>query len=108
MESKKDLTYGAMIQVQVKLNASLRKYDKTHSDHGLVPLELGEGITIHEVLRKLGIPAEKVKMLLLNGKGATFDSILSDGDRLALFPPEIAFNMYVAVSFRRDLIEGVE
>jgi len=97
-----------LIRVDIKLNASLRRYDKTNSDHGLVPVELDEGITIHEVLRKLGIPAEKVKMLLLNGKGATFDSILSNGDRIALFPPEIAFNMYVAVSFRRDLIEKVE
>jgi hypothetical protein len=42
---------------------------------------------------------------LLNGRGVDFDSILSNGDRIALFPPEMAFNMYVALSFRRDLIK---
>jgi len=29
-----------------------------------------------------------------------------NGDRIALFPPEMAFNMYVAISFRRDLNNG--
>jgi hypothetical protein len=42
-------------------------------------------------------------MILLNGRGANVDSGLNDGDRVALFPPEMAFNMYVAISFRRDL-----
>jgi hypothetical protein len=42
-------------------------------------------------------------MILVNGKGVGFDSVLNDGDRIALFPPEMAFNMYVALSFRRDL-----
>jgi hypothetical protein len=42
-------------------------------------------------------------MILLNGRGVDSESILSNGDRIALFPPEMAFNMYVAISFRRDL-----
>jgi len=92
-----------MIRIDVKLNASLRRYDRTHSEHGLVPLELGEGATVREVIGELGIPAEKAKMVILNGKGATLDAPLSNGDRVALFPPEMAFNMYVAFSFRRDL-----
>jgi len=92
-----------MIQVDIKLNASLRRYDRTNSKDGLVPLELGEGMTVQEVIGKLGIPLEKVKMVILNGKGASLDTVLSNGDRVAFFPPEMAFNMYVAVSFRRDL-----
>ncbi|MBM4340975.1 MAG: hypothetical protein FJ110_15695 [Deltaproteobacteria bacterium] len=44
-------------------------------------LELGEGATVQEVVRNLGIPLEKVKMMLLNGKGVDSDSILSN-DRL--------------------------
>jgi molybdopterin converting factor small subunit len=92
-----------MIRIDVKLNASLRKYDHTHSEHGLVPLELEEGSTVRQVIGELGIPPEEAKMVILNGKGATLDIQLSDGDRVALFPPEMAFNMYVAFSFRRDL-----
>lgn len=91
------------MQVIVKLHASLRPYGRGDSKSSLFPLEIAEKATIHEVIRTLGIPHEKVRMMLLNGRGVDSDSILSGGDRVALFPPEMAFNMYVALSFRRDL-----
>ena len=91
------------MQVTVKLHASLRPYGRGDSKDGLFPLETVEKATVREVIRELGIPPEKVKMILLNGRGVDFDSILFNGDRIALFPPEMAFNMYVAISFRRDL-----
>jgi molybdopterin converting factor small subunit len=91
------------MQVTVKLHASLRPYGRSDSDGGLFPLETAEKATVREVIRELGIPPEKVRMVLVNGRGVDFDSMLFDGDRIALFPPEMAFNMYVAISFRRDL-----
>ena len=91
------------MQVTVKLHASLRAYGKSDSNNSLFPLETAEKATVREVIRELGIPPEKVRMILLNGRGVDSDSILSNGDRIALFPPEMAFNMYVAISFRRDL-----
>ena len=91
------------MQITVKLHASLRPYGRNDSGGGLFPLEISEKTTVREVIRELGIPPEKVRMILLNGRGADSESILSSGDRVALFPPEMAFNMYVAISFRRDL-----
>jgi sulfur carrier protein ThiS len=91
------------MRITVKLHASLRPYGKSDSKDGLFPLETSEKATVREVIRELGIPPEKVRMILLNGRGVDSDSILSNGDRIALFPPEMAFNMYVAISFRRDL-----
>ena len=91
------------MQITVKLHASLRPYGKSDSKYGLFPLETSEKATVRQVLRELGIPPEKVRMILLNGKGVDSETILSAGDRIALFPPEMAFNMYVAISFRRDL-----
>jgi molybdopterin synthase sulfur carrier subunit len=91
------------MQITVKLHASLRPYGKSDSPNGLFPLETSENTNIREVIRELGIPPEKVRMILLNGRGVDSESILSNGDRIALFPPEMAFNMYVAISFRRDL-----
>jgi molybdopterin converting factor small subunit len=91
------------MQVTVKLHASLRPYGRSDSDDGLFPLETTEKATVCEVIRELGIPPEKVRMILLNGRGVDSNSSLSNGDRIALFPPEMAFNMYVALSFRRDL-----
>ncbi len=91
------------MQITIKLHASLRPYGRSDSSSGLFPLEISEKVTVREVIRELGIPPEEVRMILLNGKGADSNSILSNGDRIALFPPEMAFNMYVAISFRRDL-----
>ena len=91
------------MQITVKLHASLRPYGKSDSNDGLFRLETTEKATVREVIAELGIPREKVRMILLNGRGAHSDSILSNGDRVGLFPPEMAFNMYVAISFRRDL-----
>jgi sulfur carrier protein ThiS len=91
------------MQITVKLHASLRPYGKSDSKDGLFSLETSEKATVREVIRELGIPPEKVRMILLNGRGVDSEIILSNGDRIALFPPEMAFNMYVAISFRRDL-----
>ncbi len=91
------------MQVTVKLHASLRPYGRNDSNNGLFPLETKEKVTVREVIQELGIPPEKVRMVILNGRGADVDRALNDGDRVALFPPEMAFNMYVAISFRRDL-----
>ncbi len=91
------------MQITVKLHASLRPYGRSDSNDGLFPLETAEKATVREVIQELGIPPEKVKMVILNGRGANVDRVLNDGDRVALFPPEMAFNMYVAISFRRDL-----
>jgi molybdopterin converting factor small subunit len=91
------------MQITVKLHASLRPYGKEDSNSGLFPLEVPDKSTARGVIRALGIPPEKVRMILLNGRGVDSDSILSEGDRVAFFPPEMAFNMYVAISFRRDL-----
>ena len=94
------------MQVTVKLHASLRPYGRSDSNNGLFPLETAEKATVREVIRELGIPSAKVRMILLNGRGVDSNSNLSNGDRIALFPPEMAFNMYVAISFRRDLSNG--
>jgi hypothetical protein len=61
---------------------------------------------VEELIRILGLSPDQVKMIMVNGQGDRSDRVLRDGDRVALFPPEVAFNMYVALSFRRDLGEG--
>ena len=71
------------MQVTVKLHASLRPYARSDSNDGLFPLEKTEKATVRDIIRELGIPPEKVRMLMLNGRGANIDHVLNDGDRLA-------------------------
>lgn len=67
---------------------------------------LGEGSTVGAVLTRLGLPPERVKLILVNGRGATLDTTLQAGDRVGLFPPELSFNTFVSLSFRREVVEA--
>jgi len=47
-------------------------------------------------------------MIMVNGRGATLDTAVSEGDRVALFPPELAFNTFVSLGFRKESVEKRE
>lgn len=76
------------MKVELSLFASLAQYmpDKT-GGHGNRMLEVAEGTTIMELLNRLEFPRDKVKLIFLNGLHATGEEILSDGDRVGVFPP---------------------
>jgi molybdopterin synthase sulfur carrier subunit len=76
------------MKVEINLFASLARYmpDKTGSPGDLV-LEVGEGTTIIDILTRMEVPLDKVKILFLNGIHATGDEALKEGDRVGVFPP---------------------
>ncbi|MBW2617976.1 MAG: hypothetical protein JRC92_03765, partial [Deltaproteobacteria bacterium] len=69
-------------------------------------LELKPGATITTALAQLGLETSDVRVMMLAGRPVSEDLPLSHGDRLALFPPELAYNMYVAINFRNRLSGG--
>ncbi|EPR43584.1 thiamine S protein [Desulfovibrio sp. X2] len=48
--------------------------------------ELPDGATAAEAIAALGIPADDVNIIFINGKAAELASPLAEGDRLGLFP----------------------
>ena len=42
---------------------------------------------IREILDILNIKEEEIAMLLVNGRDATLDTLINDGDILSIFPP---------------------
>ncbi len=48
---------------------------------------IDEGLTIHSLLEKLGIPREKAKLIFINGVKADLGSTLKGGERVGIFPP---------------------
>ena len=50
-------------------------------------LELPEGTRIQDVIQPLNIAPEEIAILYRNGKDAKPETVLVDGDTLALFPP---------------------
>jgi len=45
-------------------------------------------------------------MIMVNGRGATLDTPIAEGNRVALFPPELSFNTFVSLGFRKESVEG--
>jgi molybdopterin converting factor small subunit len=76
------------MKVELNLFASLARYapDKTVS-HGHRMLDVADGTTIMELLNRLEVPIDKIRMIFLNGLHATGDEVLRDGDRVGVFPP---------------------
>lgn len=68
-------------------------------------LELTSGSRVEDLLPRLGLPEDRIKMIMVNGRGATLYTEISEGDRVALFPPELAFNTFVSLGFRKESVE---
>ena len=67
--------------------------------------ELRPESQVEDLLSRLGLPQDRIKMIMVNGRGATLYTAISEGDRVALFPPELAFNTFVSLGFRKESVE---
>lgn len=73
------------ISISVKLHTSLAQYKPTDAESLKFDMKIVEEMTINQLLSKLSIPDENIKMISLNDKLVKDTSTLSDGDRLILF-----------------------
>jgi hypothetical protein len=42
--------------------------------------------TLREILERLGVPAARVDLLLVNGRSAALDDVVREGDRVSVYP----------------------
>ncbi|GAB6886844.1 MoaD/ThiS family protein [Desulfothermus okinawensis JCM 13304] len=70
-----------IMRIEVLCFATLKKYTPDNEE-----IEIEKGFKVYHVLEKLGIDKKEVKVIFINGKHASLDSELKEGDRLALFP----------------------
>lgn len=54
---------------------------------GPLALEVTPGTSVRDLLGVLGIPEAMPRIVLVNGRDATLETRLAEGDRLSLFPP---------------------
>jgi hypothetical protein len=92
-----------IMTVTIKLGGPLRDKVSGHVD-GLLRLDMPDGSRVSDCLRALHLEVGAVRVIMLGGRPVAGDVVLSDGDRLALFPPELAYNTYVAVNFFNNMI----
>ena len=79
-------TTRSAIHVRVALHADLRKYF-AKGTVGAQPFELENGETVADLLALLGIPAEEIVTVGINGELAERNTILHDRDDVTMFSP---------------------
>jgi sulfur-carrier protein len=70
------------MELEIKLFANLRKFNPE-----LERIEVDEGTTIRQLFDEAGIPPSEVAIVLVDGRHATLDQPLVDGETVAVFPP---------------------
>jgi sulfur-carrier protein len=75
-----------MITAQVRLFATLRQHHPGTKLGEAFAVELPKGGTVGDLVRRLGLPEEEVKLVFVNGRSRDQDHILEDGDEVGLFP----------------------
>ncbi len=76
-----------MIRIEVRLHASLERVRPGLKAGEVLPLDLKEETSGEQMVEALGIPKKGIHLILVNGRTRSFDHLLSDNDRVALFPP---------------------
>jgi molybdopterin converting factor small subunit len=70
------------MSITVKCFATLNSFQPEDEEN--FPLQAGE--TVDGLIKRLGIAPDMVAVLFVNGVHAARDRVLSDGDRVSLFP----------------------
>ena len=90
------MTVGVRMRVAVKLYATLVHEactDALPADRPTVRagvpyvVELPSGATPEQLMASLGLGADQVRVVFVNGRRCPMGSVLSDGDQVGLFPP---------------------
>jgi sulfur-carrier protein len=75
------------MKIELRLFASLSRYLPEQGGGNFCAMEIPEGTTISDLLRRLGVPVEVRKIIILNGVHAGESQTLTEGDRIGVFPP---------------------
>jgi len=75
------------VKVEVRLFATLASFLPSHGREGAAEIEIPEGGTVAEVTRRLGIPPDLARVVLVNGRDLGSEAPLAAHDVVTIFPP---------------------
>ena len=71
--------------VKVEISSSLRRWVPDYDPaRGL--LEDAAGLSVAQLVERVGLPAGEVRLVMVNRRAAGPDQVLADGDLVGLFP----------------------
>ena len=75
-----------MIQVRVKLFATLGRYALNGVAGAPFEMDFSEGAILDDLVDRLNLPRDEVKVFFVNGRARPKDWILKPGDEVGIFP----------------------
>lgn len=72
--------------VKIILSSTLRGFVPDYDPHSGLELQVEEPVRVRELCERLGIPWDRVKISMVNGRKVDGDYLVQGGERLALFP----------------------
>ncbi len=73
--------------VRLMLAATLRKYAPGYNAETGYAVVVEPASTVLDLSRQLGIPEKEVKLIMVEGVAAGWETTLAGNERVALFPP---------------------
>jgi molybdopterin converting factor small subunit len=73
------------MRIEVRLYATLRRHALSAAG-GVLALDVPVGSKVADVIAKVGVDADEVRILMVNGVSSSLNQVLAEGDRLGLFP----------------------
>jgi sulfur carrier protein ThiS len=74
------------MKISVGLYATLQKFLPSNSTGRRCEIELDDGATVADLLKKLNVPPKLAALRLVNGTQSNPDKVLSEGDKVSIFP----------------------
>jgi molybdopterin converting factor small subunit len=75
-----------MMQVQVKLFATLCRYFSNAAPGIPFEIEVPNDTTVANLVDRLKLPREEIKVIFVNGRSRPIDWPLGSGDEVGIFP----------------------
>ena len=75
-----------MINVEVRVYATRRRYLGEEDRQAVLAIQLAPGSTVADLIACLGLPAHEVKVVFINHRAVPPEQALAEGDRVGVFP----------------------
>jgi molybdopterin synthase sulfur carrier subunit len=86
-ELRVEWSSDTMAEVEVKIYATLRRHVPGLGVGESLKLSLDDTTTLGQLVERLGLPRNEVKVIMVNFFSRPDDYVLADGDRVGIFPP---------------------
>lgn len=75
------------MKIFIEVSSSLEKF---HNGKNEIILDDGRNYIIEDLFELCSIPSDEIGIIIKNGKKSSNGDMISDGDKIKLFPPIIA------------------